>query len=144
MRKLLATLAALAIANLGLCAPAQAQIPNGPPSEDKLTPEIVAAQPRLEQRDVSLFVDFFQGILSGTTPPSSTLAFATIHGVSVKRLNLISVKLSFPFIPEDSKKALLKELGVGILLNGDEKGLIEKNMGELGPIMDFFKAGGGG
>lgn len=145
MRKLLATLAltialAMAIA-LAIPAAAKAQFLNGPPGEDQLTPEIMATQPRLDERDVSLFVDLFKGILAGSSEQSDIATFARVHGVSMLRLNYVAVKIVFPYVSDISRSSIMKELGLGILLNAEEKALLEKSEKEIAPIMAIFQNG---
>ncbi|MDR2455716.1 MAG: hypothetical protein LBE49_03865 [Deltaproteobacteria bacterium] len=135
-----AALAAL-VAVLALSSLAQAQILSGPPGDDQLTPQNVAAQPRLSQRDVRLFVDLFNTILSVGAEQSDIASFARIHGVGMLRLNYVAVKLAFPFVPETAKNSILNELGLGILMNAEEKALMEENMSDIEPIMRFFQEG---
>jgi hypothetical protein len=137
----IAVLIAVMIAVSALSSPARAQILSGPPGDDQLTPQNVAAQPRLNQRDVTLFVDLFNAILSIGAEQSDIAAYARIHGVGMLRLNYVAVKLAFPFVPESAKNSILNELGLGILMNGEEKALVEKNMSDIEPIMKFFQEG---
>ncbi|MDR2442788.1 MAG: hypothetical protein LBE31_04620 [Deltaproteobacteria bacterium] len=124
---------------LFLASPAKAQFLNGQPGQDMLTPEIMASQPRLSEQDITLFVDLFTHILAIGGQLADINMFSRTRGVDMLRLNYITVKITFNFIPNSSREAIVRELGLGVLPDDQEKALIEKHLDQLNPIMDVFK-----
>ena len=141
MRTILAAITM--IAALAMPPAAQAQIINGPPGDDMLTPEIMAAEPRLTEMDIALFADLFNGILTGAGEQSDIVTFARIHGVTMIRLNYATVKIAFAYASESSRESLVRELGLGILMNAEEKALLDKKRAEIDPIMRVFQEDSG-
>jgi hypothetical protein len=140
---LAATMPALLAALLALLWPAAApaQMFGGPPGENQLTPEIVAAQPRLTDADVTTFVELFNQLLTSGNEESDIVMFARTRGLSMIRLNYVAVKVAFKYVPASNQRAMVKDLGLGLLLSADEKALLERRAAEIGPIMEFFRQG---
>ncbi|MDR1657432.1 MAG: hypothetical protein LBT47_07745 [Deltaproteobacteria bacterium] len=118
---------------------AQAQFLNGPPGADMLTPENVITQARLSQQDVTTFIDLFTYLLASGSQVTDINTFSRTRGISMLRLNHITVKIAFKFLPQSTQKSIVNELGLAILLNDQEKKLIVSQEAQLAPIIEYYK-----
>ncbi|MDR0355086.1 MAG: hypothetical protein LBJ64_05055 [Deltaproteobacteria bacterium] len=101
--------------------------------ESALSPEIMLKEPPLTEEDMQIYFDMHTFIFFGDSPltPPYFEKFARDRGITLRRLNYIAAKLSLPLGEKTRHSVILNELGLGVLLNREEKELFNKHYEDL-------------
>jgi hypothetical protein len=87
-----------------------------------LSPEIMVSEPPLSEKDFDLFIELYNFIISGASRQDFK-SFADANNVTLRRLNYITAKITMPLGDPTRKEQRVNELGLGVLMNADERAL---------------------
>jgi hypothetical protein len=103
--------------------------------EAMLSPEAMLAEPPLTERDFEIFIEFFS-LLLNSDQRFDFKAFAASNGITLRRFNYVSAKISWPLGEPSRRGPIVNELGLGVLMNGEEREIFLRREPELAKIAE--------
>ncbi|MDR0621319.1 MAG: hypothetical protein LBJ61_05525 [Deltaproteobacteria bacterium] len=107
-------------------------------AEAALTPEIMLLEPPLTDADYGIFIAQYNEILFGTGRLNFR-EFARGMGITLRRLNYLTAKITMPLGEPNRRAGRVNELGLGVMMDRGERELFLKHEAKLTELTEAMK-----